>query len=411
VRLAVVSPLPPAPTGIADYTAELVALLAESHAIDVFHAQAAVDRSRLPDGCGVFAASELQERHSARPYDAVLHQLGNSPEHAFQHELVAKVPGVLVLHDLVLFHSRAAAFLDATPVRAWRAAPGSRAARDAARPALAAWRDELEQAWPGRGTRAFEAHLRTTSRLLAYACPLFRAPVAASRAVVVHNACMARAVREECPGTPVAVVPHPARREAVDAFEVAALRARLGFAERDLVVGSFGLVTREKRIETIARAVSRASGLLPGLRLLVAGPLAERATLEARLAALGLHGRAVVTGRVPLAELAAHLEAADLVAHLRWPTGRETSGALLRVLAQGRPAIVSDLENQAELPDDVVRRVDPADEEEGFLNALLDLATRADERERLGRAAAAFTLGTHGSGAVRAAWRDVLAGL
>ena len=49
--------------------------------------------------------------------------------------------------------------------------------------------------------------------------------------------------------------------------------------------------------------------------------------------------------------------------HLRYPTARETSAALLRVLAQGRPVIVSDIANQKEIPDEVVRRVDPVDEE------------------------------------------------
>ena len=44
---------------------------------------------------------------------------------------------------------------------------------------------------------------------------------------------------------------------------MAALRERLGFAPGDFVVGSFGLLTREKQIETLARAVARAAVHLP----------------------------------------------------------------------------------------------------------------------------------------------------
>ena len=47
MRLAVLSPIPPAPTGIADYTAEVLALLAPSHEIHVFHSQGAVDSMAL----------------------------------------------------------------------------------------------------------------------------------------------------------------------------------------------------------------------------------------------------------------------------------------------------------------------------------------------------------------------------
>src|SRR4029450_11815126 len=100
------------------------------------------------------------------------------------------------------------------------------------------------------------------------------------------------------------------------------------------------------RIETVARAVARAAAALPRLRLLLAGPVSDRAALDRMLERggvrhrVGVRDRAVVTGRVPLDELPAHMAAADVVAHLRWPTARETSAALLRVLAQGRAAVV-----------------------------------------------------------------------
>ena len=71
VRLAFVTPLPPAPTGIADYAADVLALLAARHAIDVFHDQEQVDADRVPAPCGVYAASLLPTRHQAQPYGQV----------------------------------------------------------------------------------------------------------------------------------------------------------------------------------------------------------------------------------------------------------------------------------------------------------------------------------------------------
>jgi hypothetical protein len=51
------------------------------------------------------------------------------------------------------------------------------------------------------------------------------------------------------------------------------------------------------------------------------------------------------------------IAACDLCVNLRHPTAGETSASLLRVLAVGRPAIVSDYAQFAELPDDAVVKV------------------------------------------------------
>ncbi len=135
----------------------------------------------------------------------------------------------------------------------------------------------------------------------------------------------------------------------------------------------------------------------------------DLAGLERLLARLGVRERAVVTGRVPFAELPTHMEAADLVAHLRYPTARETSAALLRVLAQGRPTVVSDLEHLADLPADAVARADVTDEEGELTRAILRLAGDPPTRHRLGAAARAFVLREHSPDRTRAAYEDALA--
>jgi len=408
LRLAFVSPLPPAATGIADFAAELVEVLAGRHEVELFHAQDEVEVARLPAGATAHRASALLARHHERPFDLAVYHMGNGPAHDFLYDLLSRLPGLLVLHDLVLHHSRAARFLDSEAVRAWRHDPSSASARAAARPSLDAWRDELEYSYPGRGTRLFEAHLGTVGDLLPYAYPLFRIPVEASRAVAVHNAFTAAAVRAEVPSAEVALVPMPAAAVPVSPSAVAALRARVGFAGGDVIVGVFGLLTPEKRVQTVARAVARAAAWDPRLRLLLAGPVPDAPRLAALLDRLGLRERAVVTGRVPLAELATHIEAADIVAHLRYPTARETSAALLRVLAQGRATIVSDLEHQADLPEDAVVRVDVTDETGELARAILQLAGDPGARTRLGAAAAGHVRRAHAPSRVREAWEDAL---
>ncbi len=131
------------------------------------------------------------------------------------------------------------------------------------------------------------------------------------------------------------------------------------------------------------------------LRLLLVGPVPDRPALEAQLRALGLLQRTIICGRVPLDTLADHVEAADIVVHLRYPTARETSAALLRVLAQGRPTILSDLEHLRDIPSQAVYRTDVADEEGEVFRAIMRLAANPAQRERLCAASRAFVADAH----------------
>lgn len=393
-RLALVTPLPPAPTGIGDYSVEVARLLASRHELDLFH-DGASTTATLPEGCTVQPAREFPERHRERPYALAVHQLGNGPAHDFQYPLLQRVPGLLVLHDLVLHHARARMFLEAPEVQAYRSEPSSAARRAAAETPLAEYAAEVAYSHPETAGRLPDVQLATVGDLLPYAYPLFRLPVEASRAVAVHNEYSARAVREAVPGKPVQTIAMPVERVPVAPARVSAVRARHGFAPDDLVVGSFGFLTREKRIGTVARAVARTAVAAPRVRLLLVGPVPDEAALRRALADAGVEARTVVAGRVPLEELPGYIEAADVVAHLRYPTARETSAALLRVLAQGRPTAMTDLEHLSDIPDEAVLRLDPADEEGGLTRALLRLGGDRAARQALGDAAAAFVARSH----------------
>jgi glycosyltransferase involved in cell wall biosynthesis len=391
MKLAFLSPLPPVPSGIADYTCDVLALLARRHEVVALHDQDQVDGARVP--CETLRVKAFAKR--PRAFDAFVYQLGNGPGHDFVYDWLTRAPGLLVLHDLVLHHARARMFLAAPQALAYAAAPHSAARRAAAVQVIGAYEAELAHSYPRRGRLLADVHLGTVGDLLPYAYPLFRIPVEVSRVVGVHNACMARAVSEEVPGARVARLVMPVTASEAQPAEVAAVRERLGFQPDELVVGSFGLLTREKRIETVARAVARAAVALPRLRLLLAGPVPDNAALDRLLERTGVRGRTVVTGRVALDELPAYMAAADVVVHLRYPTARETSAALLRVLAQGRPAIVSDLDNFDEVPADAAVKIDVADEEGEVTRALLRLFASPALRQRLGARAAHFAREVH----------------
>jgi glycosyltransferase involved in cell wall biosynthesis len=281
--------------------------------------------------------------------------------------------------------------------------------RAAAESALDRYRAEVAYAHPAAADRLPLVHLNTVGDLLPYAYPLVRLPVEAARLVAVHNAFMAREVSGECPDAEVVRIPMAATSTEVSPTAVSALRGRLGLHSDDFVVGSFGLLTSEKRVLTLARAVARAAFHLPRLRLLLVGPIPDVAGLRAQLEPLGVWPRVVVAGRVPLWTLPAHMEAADVVVNLRYPTARETSAALLRLLAQGRPTVVSDLEHLADLPDEAVWRTDPTDEEGAVTRAILRLAGAPSLRSRLQAAARRFAAREHSPARMREGYRIAIA--
>lgn len=120
-KLAFVSPLPPAHSGIADYSAELLPELCKYYDIDVVIDQAEpLSAPWIPAYGTVRTAQWLLD--NASQYDRVVYQFGNSSFHQHMFALLASVPGVVVLHDFYLANILAhQEYTGATP-HAWEQA-------------------------------------------------------------------------------------------------------------------------------------------------------------------------------------------------------------------------------------------------------------------------------------------------
>ena len=190
MRLAWVSPLPPTASGIADYSFELLPLVAEAADVDaVAPRPGRFRRSPAPDGVRVVEPKALARARTG--YDAVLYHLGNNPYHAFVYRAALASPGVAVLHEFVLHH-----LVDFVLF-----GEGRRKFEAYAR--LLA--DEYGEAGPRL------AHLRALGALTEFErfmFPLSGHLVRASRAVVVHGAGAREQVLAETPDARVAVIPH-----------------------------------------------------------------------------------------------------------------------------------------------------------------------------------------------------------
>lgn len=368
-RVVLFTPLPPAPTGIADYSALLVRELeGRGVLIDAVSTEEEAKRFRPP----------------AEPH-VLLYQVGNSPHHDFLYPALFQYPGVLVLHDLVLHHARLFSHLESPEVRAYREDIGDTEKRARARARLEEYRAEAREAYPGAGDDLAAVALRIGGGRLLYAYPLHEHLVRRSRLTLVHSESAREEVSSRCPGAEVRrvrmAVPLPSLVSRDDA------RARLGLSRDDLILSSFGLVTPEKRISIAIRALARLEAAGVGATfLLVGGSVRHYEPLqEARK--LGVAERVRLVGRVPEEEFRLYAFASDLCLNLRYPSAGETSATLLGLLACGRPVVVTDQIGARDFPEDVVARSALEGDEDGLYCDLMDLLRDPGRRRALGERA------------------------
>ncbi|WP_323716351.1 glycosyltransferase family 4 protein [Paracoccus aminovorans] len=108
------------------------------------------------------------------------------------------------------------------------------------------------------------------------------------------------------------------------ASDRAALRADLGFAPEDIVIGCFGRVRAQKGVDLLVEAALRLFPTRPRARLILTGRVTadnQKFTddLQARIAAAGLSDRIQFLGEVPWEQVVRNYQAIDLfAAPARW---------------------------------------------------------------------------------------------
>lgn len=400
MRLAWFSPWPPARSGVAGRSAEIVPILAaRGHAIDVF-----VDTSRdkpadRPDTAPqagqvrVMSAHDFVWRHAKGHYDLPVYQVGNSHLHRYIWPYLFRFPGLAVVHDARLHHARAEALLS--------------------RERIDDYRDEFAWSHPDAPPGAAEFGALEFEGVFYYQWPMLRGVVESARLVAPHSRGVASHIAREWPHRPVQ---HISLGEGPGAPNVAAARADFrdshGIARDAVVFGVHGGLTVEKRIVEILKAFAARRPSLPGARLLLVGPDDPWLDLDDQIEALGLTAAVCRVASADDELFDRAIAACDVTFNLRWPSAWETSGPWVRSLAMSRATIVIDSAHQTHVPaldprtwkrhapcadlaagaDDraVTVAIDILDLEHSLGLAIDRLAIDAALRDRLGQAARAW---------------------
>jgi glycosyltransferase involved in cell wall biosynthesis len=312
--------MPPARTGVADYSIELL-------------------RALEPLGPIAVACSSA---------DILLYHLGNNLLHLEIYKRALEKPGVVVLHDAVLQHF----FLGALDQRSYIAEFVYN---------YGAWNEDLARhLWKNRARSAADPEY--------FRYPMLKRVVERSLGVIVHNPRAAAIVAEHVPGARVYEVPHlfqtPADPPA--ASDVVELREQLGIAPGVFLFGVFGHLRESKRLTSVLRAFDSARRS-SAMALLIAGEFASTDLARSIQPLLNQEAGVLRAGYMTEREFWRHASAADACINLRYPTAGETSGITIRFMGLGKPVLVSGGLEVSRFPEDACLRIDPGPAEEEML--------------------------------------------
>lgn len=317
-RLAVLTPLPPQQSGVAQYSAFTFSAVASVADVVIY-----TDSKAAPEPIpGIELKPFSMKPYLDREFDAVISVLGNSHFHIPVMEYFLELGGPCIAHDprmteLYYFwrgpHELAAIFSRHTdePVSANEV------------PNILQEIDDLPS--------------------IAYDDIAPRA-----RPLLVHSTGIARRILDDT-GIEPAVLPyvphHIPTEEEIGPETVAAARKSLGWQDGELHIVSFGLIDfRTKANDVILDAIAwlHRWGVNCQIHFVGPGPEIERDKLLHRALQLGISSSMHMTRWVPTGVMDAYLLAADAAVQLRTYALAPLSGALLDCMAFGLPSIATE---------------------------------------------------------------------
>src|SRR5205085_3591713 len=237
-------PLPPAKSGIADYSQTLLDHLRRLVEVEAF--------------------SDENGRFDAARFDIALYHIGNNPYHGFAYETALRHPGVVVMHESNLHHLIA----DITIKRG-------------------DWDAYLRECEYAGGAKALEFAERVRRLEVGpdyEGVPMTRRLLESARGVIVHSRHMETEMRAAGYTGPVAVIPHGAWIPEADRN---AYRHKIGLDEQTPLAGIFGFLKPYKRISESLRAFRRLARLTPNVKMILVGEPHPEFPIEPMIRSLG----------------------------------------------------------------------------------------------------------------------------
>lgn len=350
------SPLPPAPTGVADYSSALLPFLRQHGHVQI----------------------------NVRG-DVNLYHIGNNGLHAEIYRMAIQNPGIVVLHDAVLHHFFLGMLDRDEYIREFIYNYGEQS------------RQEAEDLWRQRSLSGADPRY--------FARPMIKRIASTALAVIVHNPAASRMVREHAPAARIVEVPHLFVAPPLPgASEVGELRRHLGLDPGKLLIGTFGHQRETKRLHVVLRAFERVRA---NALLLVSGEFVSKQfskSIELLMDSPGIRR----TGYLPPAEFWKYLAATDLCVNLRYPSAGESSGIAIQTMGIGKTVAMTNDDTIARFPSDACLRVNVGPSEEEELAGYISWLASKNAASMIGENAARYIAREHAPERAASAYWDVI---
>jgi glycosyltransferase involved in cell wall biosynthesis len=372
--LAMLTPIPPAKSGIADYSAELLVALAEHYDITVISNQ---DISNPLVDQNIAVRSVDWFRDHAKSFDRIVYQFGNSDFHAHMFQLLRDFPGVVVLHDFFL--SGVLNWMESTCY------------------APRAFSKALARSH-GREVMQFDYEQGRENTVQTYPCN--RLVLERATGVIVHSAhSMQLADANYGEGFAKNWRNIPLLRAIPKLNHRHEARAMLGLAPDDILVCSFGHLAPSKLNDRLLRAWKKSSlSSDPKCRLVFVGqndPGLYGQKMEHEISKAQIREQILITGFASTEIFETHLAAADIAIQLRGSSRGETSKAVLDCLSYGLPVVINANGSMAEYPNIAVCKLRDNFSELELVEAIELLKANHAERRRLSAVGLKFVTDRH----------------
>ena len=366
-----ISPLPPAETDIAHYTARILPALSANAEVILWTNALEWDLT-LERFCTV----KRFDPDTILPRDFTAARRGAGPEILFAHignswvyhagllRLVQRIPSIVVLHDLAIQEL----MIEAVEYDEWEAQ---------------AYLAGMQKWYGAEGAEIGQACLDKTQKGAAISSqmPGFELVLKKARAVLTHTDMARDAVQARLPQLPCFLLPLP--------FEIGPQPPLTRASSGPLRLLQFGWIGPNRRLEQVLEALAQMPADFD-YRLDVMGKIWNPDLIRTKLAQLGLGERVRLHGFVPEPVLEDALRQAHLVLNLRHPSMGEASGSQLRIWNAGAAAAVTREGWYAGLPEGVAYFVDLEDEMTQLHELFMQLAADHSLVKDIGTAGRAY---------------------
>ncbi len=353
------SPMPPKESGISDYSVILVKALAEKFDITLYIDNYEMDAPSLKD---FPVLKHGVDKVDFDKFDHILYNMGNNYVfHQYIYEAALEHPGVIIQHDMVIFHYVYGYYLNVK-------------------------KSLYSSLYSKFGIDAFTAIKHATedhniSVDLASNLPLNDELLKSGNRFIVHSEYSRNKIldtgyiKEE----DIEHINLIEQMEDDEKFiDKDTLYKKFGIDKDAIVVIALGnIIATKKNIETCKaiKAISEKTDKKICYVMVGKGDYADDYLED---------GLIIKTGYTELDEFNSFVKHSDIIVNLRYPSLGETSAAMLRSLQMGKPIVTNNGGWFTELPDDVVAKIELDNIEKNLTEKLNELISNEDARKTLG---------------------------